>query len=69
MTPDRFALALGWTFKFSSYLVTKRHHAAPIAFDLRQGEGDISVELLEEADPITDQDRADRLRSQLRLGG
>src|SRR3974390_1724717 len=43
----------------SSHFVTKCHHAALIAFDLRQMKGDISVELLEETDPITDQDWQD----------
>jgi hypothetical protein len=45
----------------SSHLVTKLHHAALIGFDLRQMEGDVSVELLEERDPIADQDRQDRI--------
>src|SRR5262245_51982157 len=45
----------------SSHVVTKRHHAALIAFDLRKMKGDISVELLEEAGPITDQDWQDRI--------
>ena len=52
---------LGGPFHFSSHLVTKRHHAALIAFDLRQVKGDISVELLEKGDPITDQDWQDRI--------
>jgi hypothetical protein len=45
----------------SAHLVTKRHHAALIGFDLRKMKGDISVELLEEAGPITEQDRQDRI--------
>jgi len=45
----------------SSYLVTKLHHAALVGFDLRQMQGDVSVELLEELDPITNQDRQDRI--------
>src|SRR5258705_4307146 len=45
----------------SSHLVTKLHHAALVGFDLRQMEGDVSVELLEEWDPITNQDREDRI--------
>jgi hypothetical protein len=45
----------------SSHFVTKRHHAALIAFDLRKMKGDIFVELLEEADPITYQDWQDRI--------
>ncbi len=45
----------------SSHLVTKLHHAALVGFDLRQMEGDVSVELLEEWDPITNQDRQDRI--------
>src|SRR2546428_12098921 len=45
----------------SSHLVTKLHHTALVGFDLRQMEGDVSVELLEEWDPITNQDRQDRI--------
>jgi hypothetical protein len=45
----------------SSNLVTKLHHAALVGFDLRQMESDVSVELLEEWDPITNQDRQDRI--------
>ena len=44
-----------------SHLVTKLHHAALIGFDLRQMEGDVSVELLEERYPIANQDRQDRI--------
>jgi hypothetical protein len=44
-----------------SHLVTKRDRAALVGFDLRQVEGDVSVELLEEWDPITNQDRQDRI--------
>jgi hypothetical protein len=43
------------------HLVTQRHHAALIPFDLRQMEGDISVELFEEGDSVADQDRQDRI--------
>ena len=45
----------------SSHLVTKRDRAALIGFDLRQVEGDVSVELFEEWDPITNQDWHDRI--------
>ena len=45
----------------SSYLVTQPYHAALIGFDLRQMERDVSVELLEEWDPIANQDRQDRV--------
>src|SRR2546425_439013 len=45
----------------SSHLVTKLHHAVLVGFDLRQMEGDVSVELIEEWDPVTDQDRQDRI--------
>jgi hypothetical protein len=45
----------------SPHLVTELHHAAPVGFDLRQMEGDVSVELLEEWDSITNQDRQDRI--------
>ncbi len=48
-------------FSLEFALVTKRHHAALIAFDLRQMKGDISIELLEEGDPVTYQDRQDRI--------
>ena len=44
-----------------SHLITKRHHAVIVGFDLRQMEGDVPVELLEESDPITNQDREDRV--------
>ena len=47
--------------QLSSHLVTKLHHAALVGFDLRQMEGDVSVELLEERYPITNQDRQDRI--------
>ena len=43
--------------RLSSHLVTKLHHAALIRFDLRQMQGDVSVELVEEWDPLTDHDR------------
>jgi hypothetical protein len=45
----------------SSYLVAELHHAALVGFDLREMEGDVSVELLEEWDPFTNQDRQDRI--------
>src|SRR5438477_8964103 len=45
----------------SSHLVTKLHHTALVGFDLRQMEGDVFVQLLEEWDPITNQDRQDRI--------
>ena len=50
-----------WLAAISSYLVAKLHHAAPVGFDLRQMERDVSVELLEERYPITNQDRQDRI--------
>ena len=53
--PDRLSRRL------SSHVVTKLHHAALVGFDLRQMEGDVSVESLEEWDPITNQDRQDRI--------
>jgi hypothetical protein len=43
------------------HLVTKFHHAALVGVDLRQVKGDVSVELLEEWDPITNQDWQDRM--------
>jgi hypothetical protein len=45
----------------SSHLVTKLHHAALVAFDLREMESDVPVELLEEWNPITNQDWQDRI--------
>jgi len=39
--------------RLSSRVVTKLHHAAPVGFDLRQMESDVSVEFLEEWDPFT----------------
>jgi len=45
----------------SLHLVTKLHHAALVGFDLRQMEGDVSVELFEERDPVTNQDGQDRI--------
>src|SRR5437762_1109542 len=50
-----------WPAMMSSHFVTKLHHAALIGFDLRQMEGDVSVELLEEPYPIANQDRQDRI--------
>src|SRR5215831_13917880 len=47
--------------RLSSHLVKKLHHAALVGFDLRQMEGDVSVEFLEEWDPIANQDRQDRI--------
>ena len=41
-----------WLATISSHLVTKLHGAALISFDLRQMEGDVSVELLEERYPM-----------------
>jgi len=52
---------VSWLAAMRQHLVTKRHHAALIGFDLRQMEGDISVELLEEWDSIANQDRQDRI--------
>src|SRR6266545_7375263 len=45
----------------SAHLVAKFHHTALVGFDLRQVEGDVLVERLEEGDPIADQDRQDRI--------
>ena len=47
--------------RLSSHLVTKFHRAALVGFDLRQMEGDVPVERLEEWDPFTDQDGQDRI--------
>jgi hypothetical protein len=45
----------------SSYLVTELDHAIVVGLDLCQMKGDVSVELLEEWNPITNQDRQDRI--------
>ena len=45
----------------SPHLVTKLHRAALVGLDLRQMEGDVFVEFLEESYPIADQDRQDRI--------
>jgi len=50
-----------WLTTMSSHLVTKLHHAALIGFDLRQMEGDVFAELLEEPYPIANQDWQDRI--------
>jgi hypothetical protein len=47
--------------RLPSHFVTKLHHAALVGFDLRQMEGDVLVELLEKWNPITNQDRQDRI--------
>jgi hypothetical protein len=44
-----------------SHLVTKLHHAALVGIDLCQMEDDVCTELPEEWDPITNQDRQDRI--------
>jgi hypothetical protein len=41
------------------HLVTKFNHAVLVGFDLRQMEGHVFAELLEELDPVADQDRQD----------
>ena len=43
----------------SSHLVTKSYHAILVAFHLGQVQSDIPVELIEELNPITNQDRQD----------
>ena len=55
----RWRWRLARPFHFGSHLITKRDHAVLIAFDFRQMKGGISVEILEERDPLTDQDRQD----------
>jgi hypothetical protein len=54
-------LSRAWSIPRSSHLVTKLHYTALVGFDLRQMEGDVSVEILEEWDPTTNQDRQDRI--------
>src|ERR1051326_2974660 len=48
-------------FGLPSHFVSKLHHAHLVGSDLRQMEGDVLVELLEERDPIADQDRENRI--------
>jgi hypothetical protein len=50
-----------WLAAISPHLVTKLHRAALVSLDLRQMEGDVSVQLLEEPYPITNQDRQNRI--------
>ena len=50
---------LSWCFPFMAHFVTERHHAALITFHLRQMECDVSAQLFEEGDSLTDQDRQD----------
>src|SRR5262245_43468770 len=45
----------------SSHFVTELDHAAYVGLDLGQVERDVPVELLEEGDPVADQDRQDRV--------
>src|SRR5262249_25123620 len=50
----------------SSHFVTKLHHAALVGLDLREMEGDIAVELVEEWYPVANQDRQDRIANFVR---
>ena len=50
-----------WLDTVSSHLITKPHRAVLVRFDLRQMKGDVLVELLEERDPVANQDRQDRI--------
>ena len=50
-----------WFATMPSHFVAQRHHAALVSFDLREMEGDVPVELLEEPYPIANQDRQDRI--------
>jgi hypothetical protein len=45
----------------SLQLVTKLNHTALVGVHLCQMEGDVSIEFLEEPDPITNQNRQDRI--------
>src|SRR5689334_10062351 len=45
----------------SSYLVTERNHPVLVGFDLGQMEGDVTIELVKERDPVANQDRQDRI--------
>src|SRR5262245_25963227 len=60
----RCMLVLGGIPSFaamSSDLITQFNHAALVGLHPREMEGDVSVEVLEEWDPITNQDRHDRI--------
>src|SRR6266478_6061139 len=45
----------------SAHLVPKLHHPALVGFDFGQVEGDVLVEVLEEGDPIANQNRQNRI--------
>jgi len=45
----------------SSHLVAQFNHPALVGLDFREMEGDVSVQSLEERNPVTDQDRQDRV--------
>jgi len=45
----------------SSHLVTKSHHAALVGLDFHQMQRDVPVQLLEEGDPLANQDRQHRV--------
>jgi len=45
----------------SSHLVTQLNHAALVGLDLGEMEGNVSVELLEEWDSLTNQYRQNRI--------
>ena len=47
--------------RLSSHLVTKFHRAALVGFNLHQMKGYVSVELVKEWDPFTNQDGHDRI--------
>jgi hypothetical protein len=50
-----------WRATIFSHLITKAHHAALVGFDLLKMQEDISVELLKERYPLSNQDRQDRI--------
>jgi len=50
-----------WLGVISPHLVTKRHRAALVGFDLRQMQRDVSVECFKELYPIANQDWQDRI--------
>src|SRR5262245_16328829 len=55
-----------WLAALCSHLVPKRHRAGLVGLDLRQMESDVPVELLEELDPIPNQDRQNRIANFVR---
>ena len=45
----------------ATHLITRRHHAGPVCFDLAEMEANITVESIEERNALANQDRHDRV--------